>query len=218
MKKMLTFAAALLAAVAMNAQHVTPLDTLTTSIQMDSLRVMYATNAAGMLVELNALQASIEADAKMLKDAEKQLKEEASYAKSLAQYMKTSQSVLSALEKSYNAALKSLQQQHGAIDELLSDMHKLNTIEDNHKDSLEKDLHIQNRQVAECINNATNRLKAITAQNKNILDQQNALTIYEQEIKNKEAELKALQEKHKVNKDAIKNEIKAAKAAVKAQK
>ena len=52
----------MMVAVFASAQHVTPLDSIT-EFQLDSMRITYANNAAGLLMELQALQASVEADA-----------------------------------------------------------------------------------------------------------------------------------------------------------
>lgn len=215
---MFILAATMLAAVAMNAQHVTPLDTLSTTFQMDSMRVMYANNAAGFVTELTALQTNLERDGKMLKDAEKQLKEEQSYSKSLAKYAKTAQSVLSGMEKNYSAAEKLLKQQQGAASELLSATRQLTLVEDDSKQKMQEDMTQQNQQVSECLNTVNARIRSIAAQTQYVQTLQNNLAVYDQEIKNKTNDLKALQADLKLKKDAIKNELKAAKANAKVQK
>lgn len=218
MKKLFVFAATVLAAVAMNAQHVTPLDTLSAKFQLDSMRVKYVNNAAAMVVELNVLQSAIEADGKMLKEAEKQLKEEQTYSKNLAKYAKTALSVVSSMQKAYGTEDKALQQQQKAISDMQSAIHQLNLVKDDSKTKMQEDLNQQNQQVSECLNTVNARMRTMAAQTQYAQTLQNNLAIYDQEIKNKAADLKVLQEEYKVKKDAIKNELKAAKANAKAQK
>lgn len=217
MKKTILFATAMMVAVFANAQHVTPLDSIT-EFQLDSMRITYANNAAGLLMELQALQASVEADAQKLKDSEKQVKEETAYSKSLAKYAKAGISALSSLEKSYNSDITGLQKLRGVIDEELTTIHKLTTIKDDHIQKLEEDLNSQTSPIGERINNLQSELKNIAQRKAGLAEQQNALAIYDQEIQNKAASLKTMQAQVKLNKDAIKNELKVAKVAAKVQK
>lgn len=217
MKKTILFAAAMMVAVFANAQHVTPLDSIT-EFQLDSMRITYVNNAAGLLLELQALQAAVEADVQKLKDAEKQLKEETAYSKSLAKYAKSGISALAGIEKSYNTDISGLQKLRGVLDEELTTIHKLTTIKDDHIQKLEESLKSQITPIGEQINNLQTELKNIAQRKASLTEQQNALAIYDQEIQNKGAQLKTLQAQVKLNKDAIKDELKVAKVAAKVQK
>lgn len=218
MKKTFLFVAALLATVAMNAQHVTPLGSLSADFQLDTMRVLYANNAVGMVEELNIINTAMEADSKMLKDAEKQLKQEGDYAKELAKYAKAAQSAIKNMEKTYNSELKALQAIQKSLDDMQSALPKLNMVVDEHKSMMDHDVRIQSKQVAQSISDINNLLRHIVAQNQYTEKLQNNLSVYNEEIKNKGAQLKVLQERQKANKEAVKKEMTAAKAAVKAQK
>lgn len=217
MKKTILFAAAVMVAVFANAQHVTPLSPIT-EFQLDSMRITYANNAAGMLIDLQALQVSVDADIQRLKDSEKQLKEEITYSKSLVKYTKSGIAALTGLEKSYNADITGLQKLRGVLDEELTTIHQQTSIKDDHILNLEETLTSQIASIGERINNLQVELTNIAQHKSDLTAQQNALTIYDQEIQNKGTELKAMQEKTKFNKEAIKNELKVAKIAAKVQK
>lgn len=218
MKKMFIFAATMLAAVAMNAQHVTPLDTLSTKFVLDSMRITYANNAAAFVIELTALQTSLERDGKMLKEAEEQIKEEQNYSKNIAKYTKTAQSILNSMQKTYSAEEKLLKQQQGACSDLQSAIHQLNLVKDNSKAKLQEDLTRQTQQLSECLNVVNTRLKSLAAQTQYVQTLQNNMAVYDQELKNKAADLKVLQNEYNTKKEAIKKELTGAKANAKVQK
>ena len=218
MKKIFLFAAAMMAAVAMNAQKVTPLEELKAQFQLDTMRVIYANNPAGMLVELQTIQETQKADAQMLKDAAKQLKDETAYSKSLAKYAKTSLKAAQSLQKNYTSEQKSLQSAQQAVNDLQNDLLQYTSIQDEHKDKMNNDIREQNSQINQCLNNVNDLLRNINTQEQYLNNQINALAQYDADIKTKSEKLKEMQAIQKENEKQIKDELKVWKAAAKAQK
>ena len=218
MKKIFLFAAAMMAAVAMNAQKVAPLPELSAQFQLDTMRVIYANNPTGMLAELQTLQEATKADAQMLKDAAKQLKEETAYSKSLAKYAKTGLKELKNLQKSYTDEQKALQNIQKAVDELQADILNYNTIVDEHKTTMDNDTRLQDRQITQNLNDVNNLLRNLNNQEQYLNSLVNALVQYDADVKTKGEQLKTMQTTQKENEKQLKDENKVWKAAAKAQK
>jgi len=208
MKKILFFTMALCAAVAIQAQHVDPLDSLSTNLQLDSMRSQFAANAAGMIGALEAAKITLAADSKMLKDASTQLKSETTYSKSVESYLKTSTDVLDDLKKSYEEDLKSLQKIQNAVNDELNALHKVTLKDQAYKDAMEGKLQGYVTTIHDAIDRINGLLRNIDTQVQEATRQQTDLNAFQQEITNKEEALKKLQDQHKANEDAVKNEMK----------
>jgi len=208
MKKLLLCVVALGATVVMQAQHVDPLDSLTTNLQMDSIRAQYAGNVAGMLGALQLTQLSIEADSKMLKEASSQLKSETNYSKSVESYLKTSTDVLEDLKKSYEQDLSNLQKIQNAVNDELNALHKVTLKDQEYTSAMESKLQGYVTTIHDAIDRINGLLRNIDAQVQEATRQQTDLDAFKREIEGKEQALKSLQEQNKSDKDAVKNEMK----------
>lgn len=214
MKKILFFVAAVCAAATMQAQKVAPLDSLSTNLQLDSMRVQFASDAVGMVAALQVAQVSIEKDTKMLEGAEKQLKSESTYAKNLEQNLKSSMDCLENLTKSNESDLNTLDQLRKTIDKQYEALRKIELAEPSYENDLVAKLDGYKQQISDAGNRINTSLRTIEEQINEVKKQQSGLEQFKVDVQAKQESLKAMQEIHKANKDAVKNELKAWKKLV----
>jgi len=214
MKKTLLLVITLGAAMMMQAQHVNSLDSLSTKLEMDSMRIQFASNPAAMVMALQQAEITLKADDKMLKEAQNQLKDETSYAKSLTNYLKTTNNGLNNLKKTYEGDLKELDKMQSATNDQLNALHKLTLDDKDYATNMESKLNGYLTAIHEAMDRVNNASRAIDDQLQDATRQQSDLDVFNQEISTKQEQLKALQDQHKANKDAVKNEMKAWKKLV----
>lgn len=215
MKKSFLLVVALGAAMMMQAQHANRIEPLSTNLQIDSMRVQFASDPASMVAALQLAESTLQADEKMLKEAQKQVKDEASYAKSLASYIKSSTGALNELKKAYSSDLKGLDKMQASINDQLNALHKITLDDREYLAAMEHKL----KGYLSAIHGAMDRInassRAVDDQLQDASRQQSDLETFNNEIASKQEQLKALQGQHKANKDAVKNEMKAWKGLAK---
>jgi len=208
MKKFFLAVIFLGATMMVSAQHVNPLDSLSTNLQIDSMRIRFASDAAGMVAALQMVEGSMQMDDRMLKDAQRQLKDETAYAKSLENYLKTSKGVLENLQKAYDSDIKDLNKMQSATNDQLNALHKLSMEDQDYKSEMESRLNGYLTTIHDAMDRISAASRGIDDQLQDVTQQQTNLDIFNQEIATKQEQLKAMQEQHKANKETVKNELK----------
>ena len=97
MKKVMLFAAAMLAAISLSAQSVTPISMKLTEYKLDSLRVEHANHPEALLAALLQIEVAQKQDADELKNLQKQLKDEKAFSKERASLLKESDKAMKSL-------------------------------------------------------------------------------------------------------------------------
>lgn len=218
MKKVLTLAAILIAAISASAQHVNPINFELTKFQLDSLRAKYVNDPANLLIQLQGIDDAQKRDANTLKDLQKELKQEKQYAKNLATYAKAAASNYKQLQKNEESNQKSIKKMRDVASDQQAVIRKLDLVKDKQKEEFIKSLGEQSTRYSNQISESQNELSFIKKQIGEIETLQNQLKTLDQEIKTKEGQLKNLEAAQKENSKQIATEIKIAKDMVKAQK
>ncbi|MBO7501834.1 MAG: hypothetical protein J6T32_01305 [Paludibacteraceae bacterium] len=218
MKKVLTLAAIMIAAISANAQHVNPINFELTKFQLDSLRAKYVNDPANLLIQLQGIDDAQKRDANTLKDLQKELKQEKQYAKNLATYAKAAAGNYKQLQKNEESNQKSIKKMRDVASDQQAVIRKLDLVKDKQKEEFIKSLGEQSTRYSNQISESQNELSFIKKQMGEIETLQNQLKTLDQEIKTKEGQLKNLEAAQKENSKQIATEIKIAKDMVKAQK
>lgn len=218
MKKLLFLAATTLVALTMNAQHVTPLDVTMVEMHLDSLRAAYVNDRAGYYTQLQHVELDLNGNEDALKQARKQLNEEKSYAKCIADYLKDASKVLKTVEKDCNDEIKDLTSLQNTIDKQTATANKLTLVTHDSRPKFVEHMAEERNQIATEQNSIKKRSSMIAKQQAQIITIQNGLDIYNNEIATKENDLKLKEGQLKANQDALKNEMKIVKAELKGKK
>jgi len=215
MKKIILFAAVVCAATMAQAQHANPLDSLSTNMQIDSMRIQFSNNPVGMVAALQVLQTSLGTDEKMLKNAQKQIKDEQAYAKSLESYLKTATNELNNLKKTFENNRSGLEKMQSTINNQLNALHKVDLADQTYENSMEDKLNGYLSAIHDAIDRANAASRNVDDQLADASRQQTDLGNFKNEIEAKQEQLKNLQDKNKADKEAVKTEMKAWKGLVK---
>jgi len=218
MKKVLTLAAILIAAISANAQHVNPINLKLTTYQLDSLRAQYVNAPAGLLIQLQSIDDAQKRDANTLKDLQKELKQEKQYSKYLTTYAKTASNNYKQLQKNFENSQKSIRKMRDVAGDQQALIRKLDLGSQSQKDKFITFLGDQSTHWSNKINESQEEVNFIKKQIGDIETLQSNIKTLDLEIKNKEEQLKALNAQQKENTKQIATEIKIAKDMVKAQK
>lgn len=218
MKKVMLFAAAMVAAISLSAQSVTPISMKLTEYKLDSLRVEHANHPEALLAALLQIEVAQKQDADELKNLQKQLKDEKAFSKERASLLKESNKAMKSLQKNAQNSHKTLTSLRNRMEKSYRTIQKqsmldaelkettINSIMD-HKDLIEKDIDV-----------ASSQINGFSKQESTIANNLANLTNFDAAVASKEVEYKNLETKHKANVAEIKAQIKAAKEAVKAAK
>lgn len=215
MKKMFMMAAALIAALTMNAQHVTPLDVKMVDVNLEPLRTEYKADKNAYLVQLQHLELDLKGNAEVLKQARKQLDEEKAYSKCIADYVKYATKLLKTYEKSCQEEIKDLNDMLTTIDKQTATAQKLALIVDTSKPKFIGHMANERGQVAEQIEKVTALQQMIVRQQAQVGTIQAGLDIYNAEITTKDNDLTLKDNVLKANTDMVKQELKNVKAEIK---
>lgn len=215
MKKILFFAIVMMATIGVSAQHVKKVDLKLVEYEMDSLRKDHANNPTALLGELELIQHQQKTDAQTLKQLDKELKQEIVYAKSLTKYVKSADSGLKTILKSYEQELKSLKKMRNIASDEQAQMRKLDLVACPQRDQFIQQLHDEVSDLGSQIATVQNRINAVQKEMANITRLQNDLNVLEAEIKAKTQQIKSLNAMQKEREKQIQAEIKIAKVSIK---
>lgn len=215
MKKIFVMAAAIVMALGVQAQHVKPLTLTLVEYDLAALRTEHE-NPATLLAELQRIQLDQKAVEKQLKEVKKELKEEQNHIKSIKALNKQNASTYKALKKAYKSEVKSLDKLNKAIDKHAAKARKSTRLEEETRQTF-LDLMAENQKVCgKSLGEANARLRGVETLDAKVQKADEILQRFTTEVKQKEVDLKQLDETHKGRVKAVKGEIKVAKASLKA--
>ena len=210
MKKSILFALMLMLVSPMSAQHVTPLNVQLTNFNLDSLRSQYS--GQSYLLELQRLEKLMKDDTKSLKDAQSQLKAEKDFYKQMTSYVEKSESSF----KNLQALSQKEQDEFGKLKEnaekQLRNLNSTSLLNSETRTKVIDQLQTQRRTMEAAINATTNRQSQLANHPVQLQQMRTDLMVFNNEITNKETDLKQLETTLKQRREIIKGEMKNVKA------
>ena len=194
----------------MSAQHVTPLNVQLTNFNLDSLRSQYS--GQSYLLELQRLEKLMKDDTKSLKDAQSQLKAEKDFYKQMTSYVEKSESSF----KNLQALSQKEQDEFGKLKEnaekQLRNLNSTSLLNSETRTKVIDQLQTQRRTMEAAINATTNRQSQLANHPVQLQQMRTDLMVFNNEITNKETDLKQLETTLKQRREIIKGEMKNVKA------
>lgn len=210
MKKSIILTFFVLLSFSLSAQHVTPLKVELTSFNLDTLRQQFQGSA--YLLELKRLDNLMKDDTRELKDAHLEIQEERKHQKQMVAYItkaeKTFKNLQSLTQKELDA-LKSLKIQAE------KELHALNSTTQLNADTRTKANKMlqDNRVVLErSINSTIDRQMRLANHISKLQDMRTDLMVYNNELTNKDTDIKQLESTLQSRRAVIQTEIKNVKA------
>lgn len=194
----------------MSAQHVTPLNVQLTNFNLDSLRSQYS--GQSYLLELQRLEKLMKEDTKSLKDAQSQLKAEKDFYKQMTSYVEKSESSF----KNLQSLSQKEQDEFGKLKEnaekQLRNLNSTSLLNSETRTKVIDQLQTQRRTMEAAINATTNRQSQLANHPVQLQQMRTDLMVFNNEITNKETDLKQLETTLKQRREIIKGEMKNVKA------
>ena len=194
----------------MSAQHVTPLNVQLTNFNLDSLRSQYS--GQSYLLELQRLEKLMKDDTKSLKDAQSQLKAEKDFYKQMTSYVEKSESSF----KNLQSLSQKEQDEFGKLKEnaekQLRNLNSTSLLNSETRTKVIDQLQTQRRTMEAAINATTNRQSQLANHPVQLQQMRTDLMVFNNEITNKETDLKQLETTLKQRREIIKGEMKNVKA------
>lgn len=215
MKKILLFAATLVVAMSLNAQHVTPLKVKMVEVRLDSLRALY-TDKSEYLVQLQHLELDMNGNAESLKQAHRQLDDEKAYSKCIADYVKYATKVLKTYEKGCKDNINDLRDMQKTIDNQTAVSKGLSLVTHDSRPKFIEHMANERKETEIEVGRMEKMIKTLEKQLARINVITEGLNLYNTEIQNKSNDLALKDNQFKLNMDALKQEMKNVKAEIKA--
>lgn len=217
-KTICVLALAALSAAALSAREVLPINVTLTDLKLDSLRTVLADSLDVYQSKLEVLEKALKTDKGEIDMAKKQLKSEQSYAKSQEKLHKQK-------EKNFKEQSKALDKQEKTNKKERKDIEKL-------RKAYLKDKKLDQRTVSAYVHDLDGRATRLDQADRNIaakrMDLQKEwevlkndmieLTDFNHALKNKESELKNMEQRNKLDTNSVKNEKKIVSGRIKEQK
>lgn len=215
MKKFFVCACMLFFALVMNGQHVNPLQITNVEFDLQTLRQESA-DLAAYTYALQHIRLEQESVGKQLKEAEKELKEEQKHLKSLKECQKSSEKAVKSLRKSYESERKTLNSLSRTYSKYATTARRSNRLEENTRDGFLDYIAMRQATVEYMERSLKERIEYLDSQGENLKHGIEVQQQFELELKQKELDLKQLQETHRSRTDIIKAELKSVSAQMKA--
>lgn len=215
MKKLGIIVASLAFCATIHAQHVTPLNINLMDFSLDSLRIVYATDAPMYRAELERIQNVQDANDKAIAQARRELKDEKAHAKDVAAYLKERESAIMSLQKACETEQKALANMQSSVEKSLKKVQKTSMLNRQSQDMRTTALQGDKKEVIRLQDELVARQKRLTAMLDRVHADQSELVTFNMEIQNKEVDLTQLENTLKVRKESVKAELKNVKASMK---
>ena len=196
--------------MSMSAQHVTPLNLHITEVNLDELRAQYS--GQSYLLELQRLDKLLKDDTKMLKDAESQFKTEKEYLKSMTSYIDKAEASFKKLQEMSKKEIDELTKLKENADKQLTQLNKITDLNLETRDKAVEQLQQQRRGLDAAINATANRQTQLANHPQQIQLIRTDLMVFNNELINKETDIKQMEATLKSRREIIKAETKNVKA------
>lgn len=210
MKKSIILAFFVVLTYSVSAQHVTPLNIELTSFNLDTLRQRY--KGSSYLLELQRLDNLMKDDTRELTEAHEEIKEERKHQKQMLDYIGKAEKTFKNLQSLTQKELESLR---ALKDQAEKELHALNSTSQLNVDTrMKANRRLQeNRMVLEgAINSTLERQLRLANQLSTLQDIRTDLMVYNNELTNKDTDIRQLETTLKSRREIIKTEMKNVKA------
>lgn len=217
MKKLFFLASAALLSLALNAQHVNPLNITLVEYDLAALRTENP-DLTQYLAVLQHIRLDQDAVSNQMKNTEKELKEEQAHLKSLGVCIDESKSTMDNLAKLYQSEKKSLDALNKTYDKQASSARKSSRLEEETRSRFLEFLNERQDIIKDAQKDLDSRMRHIENLRPQVTQANTILQQFTVEIQQKELDLKQLQATHKARVEAVKAEVKNVEAQIKAAK
>lgn len=211
MKKTIIFALFIMLMLPLSAQHVTPLTVKLTDFNLDSLRAVYS--GQSYLLELQRLDRLMKDDTKALKDAASQLKAERNLYKQMMSYIEKGEVSYKNLQALSQKELDEFAKLKENAEKQLRTLNSSDEINQETRSKMVEQLQLQRRGLEAAINATTNRQSQLANQPVQLQQMRTDLMVFNNEMTNKETDIKQMEATLKSRREIIKAETKNAKAS-----
>ena len=210
MKKSIIFAFFVMLTVSMSAQHVAPLNIHLTEFNLDTLRSIY--QGQSYLLELQRLDKLLKDDTKVLKDAQEQLKTEKDYYKNMSGYITKAEASFKNLQTLSQKELDEFKKLKDNSEKQLRTVNAATQLSTEIRNKAVDILQEQRRALDAALNATTSRQTQLANQPVQLQQMRTDLMVLNNELTNKETDIKQMEATLKQRRDIIKAETKNVKA------
>ncbi|MBQ7647502.1 MAG: hypothetical protein IJS92_00285 [Paludibacteraceae bacterium] len=210
MKKSIIFAFFVMLTMSMSAQHVAPLNIHLTEFNLDTLRSIY--QGQSYLLELQRLDKLLKDDTKVLKEAKEQLKTEKEYYKNMSGYVTKAEASFKNLQTLSQKELDEFKKLKDNSEKQLRTVNAATQLSTEIRNKAVDHLQEQRRALDAAINATTSRQTQLANQPVQLQQIRTDLMVLNNELTNKETDIKQLEATLKQRRDIIKAETKNVKA------
>lgn len=210
MKKSIIFAFFVMLTMSMSAQHVAPLNIHLTEFNLDTLRSIY--QGQSYLLELQRLDKLLKDDTKVLKEAQEQLKTEKEYYKNMSGYVTKAEASFKNLQTLSQKELDEFKKLKDNSEKQLRTVNAATQLSTEIRNKAVDHLQEQRRALDAAINATTSRQTQLANQPVQLQQIRTDLMVLNNELTNKETDIKQLEATLKQRRDIIKAETKNVKA------
>ena len=210
MKKSIIFAFFVMLTMSMSAQHVAPLNTHLTEFNLDTLRSIY--QGQSYLLELQRLDKLLKDDTKVLKEAQEQLKTEKEYYKNMSGYVTKAETSFKNLQTLSQKELDEFKKLKDNSEKQLRIVNAATQLSTEIRNKAVDHLQEQRRALDAAINATTSRQTQLANQPVQLQQMRTDLMVLNNELTNKETDIKQMEATLKQRRDIIKAETKNVKA------
>ena len=210
MKKSIIFAFFVMLTMSMSAQHVAPLNIHLTEFNLDTLRSIY--QGQSYLLELQRLDKLLKDDTKVLKEAQEQLKTEKEYYKNMSGYVTKAETSFKNLQTLSQKELDEFKKLKDNSEKQLRIVNAATQLSTEIRNKAVDHLQEQRRALDAAINATTSRQTQLANQPVQLQQMRTDLMVLNNELTNKETDIKQMEATLKQRRDIIKAETKNVKA------
>ena len=210
MKKSIIFAFFVMLTVSMSAQHVAPLNIHLTEFNLDTLRSIY--QGQSYLLELQRLDKLLKDDTKVLKEAQEQLKTEKEYYKNMSGYVTKAEASFKNLQTLSQKELDEFKKLKDNSEKQLRTVNAATQLSTEIRNKAVDILQEQRRALDAALNATTSRQTQLANQPVQLQQMRTDLMVLNNELTNKETDIKQMEATLKQRRDIIKAETKNVKA------
>jgi len=210
MKKSIILSLFVALTFSLSAQHVTPIGFQLTNFNLDSLRCQYSGTA--YLLELQRLDQLMKEDTKQLKDVQVQLKEEKAYHKQMSAYVEKTDASVKTLQTLTQKELDELKKVKENVEKQLNLINSSSQLNIETRTKAVDHLQEQRRAMEATINATTARKSQLANLPVELQKMRTDLMVLNNELVNKETDIKQMEATLKTRREVIKSEMKNVKA------
>ena len=196
--------------LSLSAQHVTPLGFQLTEFNLDTLRAHYSGSA--YLLELQRLDKLLKDDTKALKDAKSQFNAEKEYYKQSIKYVTKAEKIFKDLQTDSQKELTNLNKLKEDTEKQLRLLNSTKLLSSETRSKVVDQLQAQRNGIDTAIAATTSRQSQLANHPVQLQQIHTDLMVFNNELINKETDLKQMESTLKTRRDIIKSETKNVKA------